>query len=108
VEEEVGVGISWCLPLLHGHVEGVVEVIGLRARATRGSKEEGLLYGVGLAGEQLDEDAPSAPQVDSHAKLGGAEQEIERSVLEHDDVVVHGLPAIGVEDVARPKSEMKS
>jgi hypothetical protein len=46
--------------------------------------------------------------VDSHAKLGGAEQEIERSVLEHDDVVVHGLPAIGVEDVARPKSAMKS
>jgi hypothetical protein len=42
------------------------------AKATRGS-EEGLLYGVGFAGEQLNEDAPCAQLVDGYDVLGGTE-----------------------------------
>jgi hypothetical protein len=80
--EEVDTRVFDCLPQLHDHVvarvRGVVGVIGLGARATRGSEEERLLYGTLLAGEQLDEDAPSAPRVDGDVVLGGAEQELKQ------------------------------
>jgi hypothetical protein len=57
----------------------------------------------GLAGEQLGEDAPGAPEVDGDAVLGGAEQELRRAVPERDDAAGHGLALGGVEGGGEPE-----
>jgi hypothetical protein len=51
-----------------------------------------------LPGEQLGEDATGAPEVHGDAVLGGAEQELRRSVPERDHAAGHGLRLPGVEE----------